>query len=74
MKKVIFILFVILGSCKEVKHTDEKDITYYTTEAIKEKNEKEYQVKLKEFHDKDSGSTEPVLIPYIYDDQYLLQP
>lgn len=70
MKKIIFILFVVLGGCKEAKHTDEKDITYYTTEAIKEKNKREYQVKLKEFCDKDSGSTEPVLIPYIYDDQY----
>ncbi|WP_330443616.1 hypothetical protein [Flavobacterium sp. C4GT6] len=70
MKKVIFILFVILGSCKEAKHTDEKDITYYNTEAIQEKNEREYLVKLKEFRDKDSGGIEPVLIPYFYDDQY----
>lgn len=70
MKKVILILFVILGSCKEEKCSDEKDITYYTTEAIKEKNEKEYHVKLKEFSEKDLGGTEPVLIPYIYDNQY----
>ncbi|WP_417356287.1 hypothetical protein [Flavobacterium sp.] len=70
MKKIIFILFVILGSCKEAKHTDEKDITYYTTEAIQEKNEREYLVKLKEFRDKDSGGIEPVLIPYFYDDQF----
>lgn len=70
MKKVLLILFVILGGCNEAKHTDEKDIIYYTAEAIKEKNEKEYQAKLKEFRDKDSDSIEPVLIPYIYDDQY----
>ncbi|MFL9838760.1 hypothetical protein ABS768_14720 [Flavobacterium sp. ST-75] len=70
MKKIIFILFVILGSCKEAKHTDEKDVTYYTTEAIQEKNEREYLVKLKEFRDKDSGGIEPVLIPYFYDDQF----
>ncbi|MUV03906.1 hypothetical protein GN157_09325 [Flavobacterium rakeshii] len=70
MKVIYIVLLFFFISCKENKPTETDKTTYYTTEAIKEKNEKEYQVKLKEFDDKDSGSTEPVLIPYIYDDQY----
>src|SRR5690606_1517984 len=70
MKKLLFIGALLIISCKESNTPVDDSHTYYTTEILREKRETEYKLKLKKFLKKDSNVTEPVLVPYIYDDQY----